>query len=150
MECFNPYRVSGARATDWMYLLVRMGDLRQWWIGFVPGYQLEPPDPSDDPVEIDNHESCTDPYNGDTCDLCRAYPTSVVSAEVLSAAGGPADYPEVVTPDFLRVIRLEVDTGDPVAGVNQDGLTCADTRSATAVVTVTIDASHFYLGEMCF
>jgi len=136
--CYTDSLALGVDASERFTVLVAMGDLRLWGTGPVDASALAYPALTEPAVELWSYENCDGSFDHNDCTWCFAdAPEAVVTAEVLEAAGGAADYPAVLTDDFLRVVRFEVSTGASLVG---DG--CLHTRSATAIVTVAFDPTQ--------
>lgn len=89
-------------------------DIRRWPLGRHPV-------PATDALAI---ELCDRPgRTGRGCTFCRPTLGGVlVTVVVEEAAGGPAPYPEMVTPDYRRRYRIEVETG-ALSADECDGMT---------------------------
>jgi hypothetical protein len=89
-------------------------------------------------------QSC--PYLGEGC---AHYSEPLVSVEVLEATGAPAAYPDLVTTDFLRTIRVELQMGR--VGDGTDGV-CKENVELTASATFTLTQDRYQaqgVTEMC-
>lgn len=73
-------------------------------------------------------------------DWCAHYSEPLVRAEVLDATGGPAGYPDFVTSDFLRTVRVELEMGRVADGT--DGV-CTENIELAASATFTVTASRY-------
>lgn len=73
-------------------------------------------------------------------DRCAHYSEPLVRAEVLDATGGPAGYPDFVTSDFLRTVRVELEMGRVADGT--DGV-CTENIELAASATFKVSASRY-------
>jgi hypothetical protein len=80
-------------------------------------------------------QSC--PYLGTGC---AHYSEPLVRVEVLEATGAPAAYPDLVTSDFRRTIRVEVEMGR--VGDGTDGV-CREDIQLTASATFTLTQERY-------
>jgi hypothetical protein len=89
-------------------------------------------------------QSC--PYLGEGC---AHYSDPLLRAEVLETTGAPAPYPQLVTSDFARTIRVELEMGR--VGDGDDGV-CTENIELKASATFTLTQARYQasgITQMC-
>jgi len=128
----------GAALPLYYRLSLFTGDWRDWFNGAVAADDLEPSDPNYAPLTLWTMEGCDAAFDND-CTTCEyALPEATIAAEVIEAAGTAADFPDMVTFGFRRLVSFDIDTGQPVP---EEG--CSVAPPATVSLTVQLETEDF-------
>ncbi len=136
--CFETATTSVSWRRPHFGVMAGLGDFR-----FL---QLGEADSSEPAGNLWHNEGCVPDDRDRECRVCTAeLPRPLVRVMVLEATGGPAAYPAMVTADFVRRFRFEVDTGFESVGTTWEGTRC-EGRPVRATVELRVEAAHFVQG----